>query len=175
MTQPIIDQYTRSLYNIINIDNIDIWKNVAFDLPTDKDVENIKSLFEQTYLYNEIGVETISQFLDRLKAKVFDLCFKYKPLLAVYSDFTDNDIYANYQGKSENKSKYYKTPQTQIIAADLPESSDKYLTEQTNISASEQRLSGMTKAAARSEYADNLRFLYHEFVSECKILFMGVL
>ena len=173
-TQPLIDKYTRSLWNILNVDQIDIWKDVSFDLPTETDVSKVKQLFENTYLYYEIGVETVSRFLDRLKAKVYDLCLKYRPLMSVYADFSDDDIYSNYQGISENQSKYFKTPQTQIVQADLPESSDKYLTEQTNNLTKEKRLAGMTKASAREEYADSLRFLYHEFVKECKTLFMEV-
>lgn len=169
MPQEIYDKYTRSLYNIINIDLINIWENVTFNLPEIVNLNQLKTLFEQTYMYREIGVETIAKWLDLLKYKVYDLSIKYTPLFTAYADEYDNDdIYVNNTGDYESEQKFYDTPQSQLVAG------KDYLTTQTNNSGSEKRLTNMTKAEAREIYANKLRFLYHEFVKECKNLFMGV-
>lgn len=166
---PLVDKYTISLYNLVNYYEVDIWENVNFNLPASANIDTLKQLFYNTYKYYEIGFETIARFLDELKDKVFDLSMKYTPLFNLYDkDFNDNDIYNNFIGENQNTQQYYATPQSQLV------NTANYLTSQTNENGSENRLVGMTKAEAREIYADRIRYLYHEFVGECKNLFMGV-
>ena len=167
--EEIIDKYTRSLYNIIYIDEVDIWDGVAFGL-SQTVTTNLKALFQQHYLYSEIGQETIARWLDRLKAKVSELSFKYAPLFAAYeTQFTDADIYANNSGESSSSTKFYATPQTQIGQT------GNYLTTQNDVDVEQSGLNGMTKAKAREEYLNSLRVLEWEYIRDCKDLFMGVM
>lgn len=167
---PLIDKYTRSLYNILYIDNIDIWENITFNLPSIVDITQLKTLFVNTYKYHEIGFETIARWLDELNDKIFDLSIKYTPLFNVFNtEFTNDQIYNNFIGTTENEQKFYQTPQSQIS-----NNMNDYLTNQTNTNDSENRLVGLTMAEAREIYADKLRYLYHEFVAECRNLFMEI-
>lgn len=167
--QELIDKYTRSLYNIINIDKTDIWKNSNFVLPDFVNIDKIKEMFNAEYLYNEIGVETVGQFMTRLDNKVLLLNDKYTKLFNAFNiEFTNNDIYANNIGEFLTSSKLYRTPQTQINQV------GNYLTEQQDNEGNEQILRGMTKAEAREIYVDKLRNIYYEYIQEFKDLFMKI-
>ena len=169
MAQEIIDKYTRSLYNILNIDEIEIWEGINFGLPEGVDTK-LKALFESHYMYYEIGQETIARWLDRLKAKVEELSYKYNPLFTAYATpFTDADIYANNTGDSSSSTKFYATPQTQIGQV------KNYLTTQNDVEVEQSGLNGMTKADARENYIESLRVLEWEYIQDCKDLFMGVM
>lgn len=169
MATELKDKYTRSLYNILYIDNVDIWQNVTFNLPENVNLQDIKDMFVAKYKYREIGVETIALWLDLLKDKVTLLNKEYTNLFNAFSSqYTDSDIYANSTGNFDNSQKRYTTPQTQLNQI------DNYLTEQVDSSGNESYLRGMTKAHARAEYLAGLREIYFEYVSEFNNLFMGV-
>lgn len=169
MPQPLIDKYTRSLYNILYIDNIDIWQNIEFNLPQNVNLDDIKDMFVAKYKYREIGVETVSLWLDYLNNKVILLNKEYTNLFNAFSSqYTDADIYANSTGDFNNSQKRYATPQTQIDQV------ENYLTEQVDSSGNESYLRGMTKAHARAEYLAGLREIYYEYINEFDELFMGV-
>lgn len=169
MAQEIIDKYTRSLYNILEVDLINIWENVQFNLPDFVDRDKIKSMFKAEYLYNEIALETIAKFITYLENKVILLNDKYTNLFNAFkTPFTEDDIYANNTGNSKLTNKLYRTPQTQIGET------GSYLSEQQDTEGEENFLRGMTKAEAREQYIENIRNVYYDYVREFRDLFMKI-
>lgn len=166
MATEIIDKYTRSLYNIINIDLIDIWENIDFNLPSFVSIDDIKEYFVYEYNYHEIAFETIAKWLYYLNAKVNLLSKKYTNLFTAFNtQYGDADIYSNNLGEFETSNKLYSTPQTQI------DGTGDYLTQQQDNTGSESYLRGMTKAEAREIYVNKLRNIYYEYIREFKDLF----
>lgn len=167
MATEIIDKYTRSLYNIINIDQINIWEDIDFNLPDFVDLDDIKSYFVYEYNYYEIAFETIAKWLFEMKAKVNLLSKKYTNLFNAFKDnYQNEDIYSNNLGNFETSAKLYRTPQTQIV--DVGD----YFSEKQDNSGNESYLRGMTKSEAREIYVNRLRNIYYEYVREFRDLFM---